>query len=511
MALHPILPFRKVVLLVVAALLLPTLVFAQAYFGTVSGSIVDTSGAVVPGVNVTLTDMQKGFTFHAQSGSDGHYLFRSIPPGVYRVSTEATGFEKATSTNVKVDINENATANLTLKVGTTTQTVDVAGNAQKIETEDAETGQVINRKFINDLPLISRYVMDLTYLAPGVADMDDQCPNCGGTNFVSNGSRGASADILLDGASTTNFEPNGGVTQATYSPSPEAVEEFKVEQSNFSAEYGFSGASVINMVTRSGTNKFHGSVYDYLRNQVLDANNWFSNYYGDPIPALKRNNYGVTIGGPIIKNRTFFFFDYDGFRESSASSATAGVPTDAMRAGDFGEVCSEKGGSFDSHGICSVTAGQIYDPYQGVYDPGNGGTNRNVAIPYNNLATYASPGNAALIGSPYQLPVHPGNLIDPVAQKMMGLFPKPNISGGSIYQNWYSSGASQGFNDQLDFKIDHRVSEKNLLSGKYSHHWNHNAGFNCFKNFIDPCQGGPNESSANLFAIMTPIRSARHS
>src|SRR4051812_10718718 len=178
MATHPILPSRTLGFLLLVFLVIPAVVLAQAYFGTVSGEVTDTSGAVVPGVKVELTDVQKGFTFHTTSTTDGRYLFRSIPPGVYRVSTDAPGFEKATSTSLKVDINANATANLTLKIGATTQTVDVAGNTQKIDTEDAETGQVINRKFINDLPLIDRYVMDLTYLAPGVADMDDQCPNC---------------------------------------------------------------------------------------------------------------------------------------------------------------------------------------------------------------------------------------------------------------------------------------------------------------------------------------------
>src|SRR5581483_1970340 len=128
---------------------------------------------------------------------------------------------------------------------------------------------VINLKIINDLPLVDRYVMDLTSLTPGVTEADDQCPTgCTGTNFVSNGSRNATADILMDGASVTNYEPNGGVTQATYTPSPEAVDEFRVEQSNFSAEYGFSGGSVVNMVTRSGTNNFHGSAYDFIRNTL---------------------------------------------------------------------------------------------------------------------------------------------------------------------------------------------------------------------------------------------------
>ena len=206
------------------------------------------------------------------------------------------------------------------------------------------TGQVVDRRFINDLPLIDRNVMDLTYLAPGVTDVDDQCPNCGGTNFVSNGSRGASADILLDGASITNFEPNGGVTQAVYVPSPEAVEEFKVQQSNFSAEYGFSGASIINMITRSGTNTFHGSVYDFVRNTITDANDWFNNRYGIPIPPVHRHDFGGTIGGPILKNKTFFFFDWDGTLASSMRTYQAGVPSAAMRTGDFGEICTAQGG-----------------------------------------------------------------------------------------------------------------------------------------------------------------------
>jgi hypothetical protein len=146
---------------------------------------------------------------------------------------------------------------------------------------------------------------------PGVTAMDDQCPEpCLGTNFVSNGSRGAQADILLDGASVTNSEPNGGITAVTYLPSPEAVEEFKVEQTNFSAEYGFSGASVVNVIGRSGANKFHGSGYEFFRDASLDANDWFAIRDGllsdahkpFPIPPLRRNNYGFTIGGPIIKN-----------------------------------------------------------------------------------------------------------------------------------------------------------------------------------------------------------------
>ncbi len=477
--------------------------FAQAYFGTVSGELTDSTGAVVPGARVVLTDQEKGFHFETTSDSNGRYLFRTVPPGKYSVAAESKGFAQTVQQSFKVDVNQNATVNLTMKIAAAAEKVEVTAGAVAIQTQDAETGQVVNRRFINDLPLIDRNVVELTALAPGVTPMDDQCDvTCTGTNFVSNGSRGSTADILADGVSVTNSEPNGGITQATYVPSPEAVEEFKVEQTNFSAEYGFSGASVVNMITRSGTNSFHGSVYDFLRNDKLDANDWFANRAGQPIPSLHRNNYGFTIGGPIIKNKTFFFFDFDGMRYSQADTRSGGVPTTAMRSGDFGEVCGAQGGTFDSTGRCSVAAGQIWDPYSGMFDSNAGGIVRNTFIPFNNIANYISPGNPTLPLNLQPAPGVRGNLIDPVAQKMMALFPQPNFSGpDGIYQNWVGAGATHQTNRQYDIKIDHRFTEKNLLSGKYSAQYSTTTAFDCFKNFADPCAGAPSWSNAHLFAI----------
>lgn len=486
-------------------LLLPVVSFGQSYFGTVSGELTDSSGAIVQGAKVVLVDQARGFTFTTTSDSSGRYLFASIPPGVYTVSAEMPGFEKEVHTNVKVNVTENITANLKLRVAAATQTIQVEAQAQTLATEDAVTGQVVNRKFINDLPLVDRYVLDFVSLAPGVTNMSDQnSVGDTGTNFVSNGSRGASADLLMDGASITNFEPNGGITQVTYTPSAEAVEEFKVQQTNFSAEYGFSGASVVNMITRSGGNSFHGSAYDFLRNQLTDANNWFANAAGQPIPPVHRNNYGGTIGGPIIKNKMFFFFDWDGTRQSSANTYQAGVPSAAERTGDFGELCGANGGTFDGNGLCSVAAGQIWDPYTGTFQsPANGpaGAYRSAFIPFNNLAAYTSPGNPNLNGTPFQLPQVPGNLIDPVAQNMMKLFPLPNYNSGNYYDNWLASGGSPSVGDQFDLKIDYRFSDKNLLSVKYSQGWNNYTPYNCFKNFTDPCGSGPNHGAAHLFAI----------
>jgi len=205
-------------ILFLLAFILPAMLFAQGYFGTVSGVLTDPSGAVIQGAKVTLQDEQKGYKFAATSDSDGRYLFASIPPGTYSVTAEMQGFEKTVRTHIKLNVSENPTANLTMKIAGAAQTVEVQAQSSTIATEDAVTGQVIDRRLINDLPLIDRNVTELTFLTPGVTDVDDQCHNCGSTNFASNGSRGASADILSDGASITNFEPNGGVTKPSTFP-----------------------------------------------------------------------------------------------------------------------------------------------------------------------------------------------------------------------------------------------------------------------------------------------------
>jgi hypothetical protein len=491
-------------------LLLPVALIGQGYFGTVSGELTDTSGAVLPGAQVLLTDMQKGFSFHTKSDSSGRYLFSNVPPGTYSVTVEMKGFVKEVRTNIIVNVSENASANMQLKVATAAETIEVKVETEALSTEDAVTGEVVNRKFINDLPLVDRYVLDFVSLAPGVTNTSDtNSVGDTGTNFISNGSRGASADILMDGASITNFEPNGGITLVTYTPSAEAVEEFKVQQTNFSAEYGFSGASVVNMITRSGTNSFHGSAYDFIRNKITDANNWFANAADQPLPPVHRNNYGGTIGGPILKNKLFFFFDWDGTRASTMNPYEAGVPSAAERTGDFGELCGENGGAFNSAGECMSGgavdyAGQIWDPYSGTYQtPTNGaaGAYRSAFIPFNNMATYTSPGNPNLNGTPFQLPQTPGNLIDPVAQKMMNLFPQPNYNSGNYYFNWFANGATPSSNDQYDVKFDYRINDKNLLSVKYSQDWNSSSPYNCFKNFTDPCGTGANGTNAHLFAI----------
>ena len=290
----------------------------------------------------------------------------------------------------------------------------------------------------------------------------------------------------------------------TYTPSVEAVQEFKVQQTNFSAEYGFSGGSIVNMVTQSGTNKFHGSLYDFIRSQALDANDWFANYFGQPIPDLSRHNYGGTVGGPIFKNKTFFFFDWDGTYQVSQSVPSAGVPSAKERTGDFGEVCSFYGGTFDATGLCSVPQGQIWDPYTNVFNPTLNGGVASAFIPFNNMATYTSPGNPKLAGTPFQPSNTPGNLIDPVAQKLMNLFPMPNIAGGTIYRNWTSSGSSLSKENQFDVKIDQRFSQSNLLSGRWSQSWSNSVPQNCFRQLCRSLRGRTKSNPDSL------VRRRRH-
>jgi hypothetical protein len=468
----------------------------QLYTGSIAGIVTDPSGAVINDAQVKAVDEEKGFSFAAKSDSSGRYVVRPVPPGTYTVSIEVTGFRSERKPGIVLSVNQNASVDFQLKVGAASEVVDVTTSAVELQTQDATTGQVVDRKFINDLPLVGRGVLDLAYLAPGITEVDTDCQGCMANNFISNGSRNATADILLDGVSSTNFEQNSGILAPTYVPSVDAVQEFKVQQSNFSAEFGFTGATVVNVVTRSGTNQFHGSLYEFFRNEKLDANDWFNS--GNPRPPLRRNDFGGTIGGPIWKNRTFFFFDYEGLRVRSFASGTAGVPTQAMRNGNFGELCTLNGNTFDNQGRCSDPNGQLWDPFIVDSASTTGAVTRTQWIPFNNVATYGS------LAPSMANPGVPGNLIDPVAAKLIKMFPLPNqpIGGtGDLSTDWFGAGTNSDSQNQFDIKIDHRFAESKLLSGKYAERRDNSHSFNCFGNAADPCTGGPVTEHDHLFAL----------
>ena len=496
---------------------------AQLYTGTVTGLISDASGAVVPGAQVQLTDEERGYAFNVITDTSGNYLFRSVPPGTYRIEVHATGFESETRSGIVVEVNHNVTVDLALRVGATNQTLQVTGRAPLLDTQDAVTGQVVNRRYIEDLPLVGRSLSDLTFLTPGVTEVDTFCPadytlpgpttsGCAANNIISNGSRNATADFLLDGVSTSYA--NHIIRYPAYEPSLESVQEFNVQESNFTAATGFSGGTVVNIVTLSGTNQFHGEFYDFLRNQKFDANYFFNNAAGVPLPPLQLNDFGGTVGGPVLiphiydgHNKTFFFFDYDGIRENGTVAGTSGVPDAAERVGDFSELCNEAGGSFNTSGMCSASGGQLWDPYTGVYNANLGGPVRSAFIPFNNLMTYQSPGNPILTGTGFQLPATPGNLIDPISAKFIQYMPLPNYNVGTNaynpYTNWVGSPANDFLVGNYDIKVDQAFGNNDHLSVKYSRGSDTEPPVVCYGKTdpADPCSVGTSLATVHLVAV----------
>ncbi len=498
---------RSVGLALFLVLTLSTVAWGQLYTGSLTGIVTDPSGAVIPNAKIVLTDIEKGYTTNAVTDANGSYLFRNLAPSKYSIAVTSAGFRSYERTGISIEVNQNASLNIPLELGQTGQTVEVVSSgAPLLSTQDSVTGQNLGRSQINDLPLINRAVFDLAFLAPGVSQPAGSSfgPNNSPNNFISNGSRNAQADIIIDGVTTVNYEQNSGVQLALYVPSVDAIQEFKVQQSAFSAETGFSGSTVMNVVFRSGTNSFHGSGYYFGRNNALDANNFFNNEAGIPLSSNRRHQYGTTFGGPIRKNKTFFFVDWDGTRASSGGTYRAGVPSAAMRVGNFGEICGYNGGTFDSAGMCSNPDAQLWDPYASVYDADQGGPVRQNYIPFNNMQTYMSPGNPKLPAA-YQLQARPGNLIDPVGLKMLAYYPLPNLNVGSsaydYHNNWIGSASGKNTNDQFDVKIDHRFTDNIQLGGRISVATGTYYGANCFGNEADPCTQGPGDSTAHAAVL----------
>jgi hypothetical protein len=499
---------RRLAFLAVASFLFfSSSVSAQVFSGSLTGVIADQSGAVLPGAKALLTDQDKGFTYTAVSDAEGRYVLRNLPPGQYELSVSFAGMQPYDQKGIVLSVGQNARADVHFRVKGATQTVDVGASGSLLQTQDASTGQLVNQKFINDLPLTSRSVYNLASLSPGVSQAAGSSfgLNAGATNFVSNGGRNSTSDIVMDGVSQTNQEQNGGVTTALYTPPVDAVQEFKVQQNTYSADVGFGGSTVINVVTKSGTNQFHGSAYEFLQNSDLNANNFFNNENGVGISPQKQNQFGGTLGGPIRKDKFFFFVDYQGTLATNTGTATAGVPSVAERQGNFGELCGRNGGTFNGQGQCSAAAGQIWDPLSGTFNSTLNGAVRSAYVPFNNLATYQSPGNPNLVGTPYQLPARPGNLIDPVALKMLQYFPQPNVGVGSAsynpLNNWIGANGSSNSDHRFDTKFDYRLNDSSLLTGHFSKDMSTGQNVNCFGNVADPCTQGPNSGHAYSASI----------
>jgi len=497
---------RLAILSAMLILSLASVLRGQSPNASLTGSITDPDKAVIPGAKVTAIRTDTNLHYESTTNDLGYYYVTDLPPGTYRVEVEKAGFKTVIRTGVVLNVQDVLEVNFEMALGSTSESVTVVAAAPILHTQDATTGQVVARSFLNELPLVGRNPLNLTYLAPGVtASAGATYGSGGGINFVSNGDRNMTAGVLIDGAMATSPAANSGVGNLMIQPTLDAVQEYKVQQNNFSAEVGFSSATNISIITRSGTNSFHGSGFEFVRNSALTATNFFTNAAGQKKTARHLNDFGGTFGGPIVRNKTFFFTSFEGVLDRSASSFTSGVPSALERNGDFGEICTLSGGTFDASGACSNANGQLWDPYTGTYNAADGGPIRSAIVPFNNLATYTSPGNPNLAGTPFQPAAVAGNLIDPVASKMMAYFPKPNLNVGTPaynrFANEYGTGVNSSNGYHWDLKIDQRFTQNDNLSARFSYVWGPSKLANCYDNIMDPCSNGPNTSSTPQAAL----------
>jgi hypothetical protein len=416
---------------------------AAAAFGQtaqMTGLITDSSKAAMAGVKVTVTNAQTGVSRATASNVQGNYTVPLLPPGKYQVLVQADGFRPISREGITLEVDQVARLDFSMEVGAVTESISVTAQAPLLQTSSGSLGQVIESKQFTDMPLNDRGALGLLSLSDGIAPSRSQDPNSFNNSnaFSANGSRPGQNEILLDGAPNTvpGVWPGRGILGTPIQV--DAVQEFKVQTSIFSAEYGRTSGGLVNMVTRSGGNAWHGSASQYLRNSAMDANDFFNNLNGIPLTSFKRNQFGGTFSGPLSipkvysgKNRTFFFANYQGTRASVAQSRITTVPSAAMRTGDFSQLVTLQGQPVI-----------IYDP----------------------LST------TTVGGTPTRQPFAgnriPGARIDPVAKNLAAYFPLPNASGP--VNNLAQATASRQTADIYGIRVDHAISSRQNLFVRFT-------------------------------------------
>jgi Carboxypeptidase regulatory-like domain/TonB dependent receptor len=429
--------------LAVVLVLAPRTGWSQNVYGTIAGTVTDPSGAAIGDTAVTLTNLDTGEARNIRTDASGNYTFVNILPGRYRIEAEKAGFKKFAREPITVQIESGLRVDMALEVGAVNQTVEVTGEAPLLQPETSSLGQVVETRSVTELPLNGRNPLALVALTAGVVPQGQ--PSAGNSStgnpvganpfaagdFQIGGGQAGQSQILIDGVPTNGAYLN----VVTLIPTQDAVEEFKVQTNNLGPEYGRFAGGVINLNTKSGTNSFHGSAYEFLRNKVLNANDFFSNAGGSPRPPFTQNQFGANVGGPVFKDKLFFFSSYEGFRQRKGSILTTWVPTALERNGDFSQI--------GSTGTSTVLP--IYDPTTSANCTSGGGACRT-----------AFPGNKI-----------PANRIDPTAQALLNYFPLPNQTGNS-FGNFVESYSTGGNVDQIDERIDYNLSEKQRIFGRYS-------------------------------------------
>ncbi|MGH9673274.1 MAG: carboxypeptidase regulatory-like domain-containing protein [Bryobacteraceae bacterium] len=384
---------RRQLFPVVLLLALPLAVRAQGTRGTITGIVRDTSAAVVPGAAVTITNEETGSKVTVRSLGDGVYLAPQILPGNYAISVEHSGFKRTQIAGLKLDAASTLTQDLTLEVGSVTETMRVTGQSSLVETTSGEVGTTVSLGHVLEMPLVDRNVFNLINLTPG-----GYFVSTGQSRAYINGGRGWETSGVLDGVG--NNRGALGTQNIEMLPPVDSVQEFKVQASNYAADLGRSQGAAVVASTKSGTNAFHGTLYEFLRNDALDAKGWGV----DTKPPLRRNNFGGNIGGPIRKNKAFFFYNYDGLRSRTGSSITRDAGLPEWRRGDFSRVTRQAGNA--------AAVVPIYDPETGT------GT------------VFEPRGN-----SPFPGNVIPAARLDPVAVKALSFLPNPNRTPDNPFNN----------------------------------------------------------------------------
>ena len=429
---------------IVWTLLLATTAYAQVS-ATLSGTVMDSSGAAVTSATVTVTNTSTGGITSATSNETGEYSFLSLAPGKYDLVARKEGFQSSSLKAIELVVYQKARLDISLTVGDVKTTVEVAGSAALIETSTANVGTTIGEMPIVKLPLNLRRYGALATLVPGTTPDNGGTANSNKaspfseTSYNANGARSSSNNYLIDGVDSRNMGQGGFALQ----PPPDAIQEFKIQTNVYSAIFGITPGSTINLVTKAGTNQLHGSVYEFVRNDVFDA----KNYFADSVEKNNRNQFGFALGGPLRKDKTFWFVNYEGLREAKALGGnTILVPTDVQRAGDFSSYLTGR-----TINLCGAggPANLNFDSGQ-LFDPGT-------------VSQFTCPsGSTVLVGDPI-----PGNIItniDPVAQKVLAAYPEPEYRRR---KNFINDIPQYRDDDQWLARMDHIFGDKDRLSGRY--------------------------------------------
>jgi hypothetical protein len=435
----------KLARLLLFAVLALSMAHAQISTGTIVGIVADSTGGVVPNAAVTITHTATGEIRSFKTNDNGQFNAPFMPLGDYVISVSAAGFQNETLSGINLQVDQTASLHIALKVGSVSQTVEVTGAAPLVDQVTSSLGQVIDNKEVLNMPLNGRNPFALGLLVGNTTQVFGMGSNL---PFIAGGGRFSEVDVSLNGVDNNTFATAGSIGRNGIAivPSVDAVQEFKVMTNNFAAEYGHAAGSIVSATIKSGSNQFHGVVFEFLRNDDFDANNYFTNLAGLPRSPFHQNQFGGTLGGPIIHNRVFFFGDYQGTRQSSVSgSSIENIPSLAFRTGDF-----------------SSSPTTIYDP-----------TTRHIG-PSGTVVASPFPGNKI-----------PANMINPTALAILSLIPGPNFgTPGALTRNYFYQAPQFSNTDQGDIRIDATISSKNSLFGSYSISNNYQPAVGAFPGFI---------------------------